>query len=188
MEIVFVTGNKNKFSEAEKILRDFGIVIKRKKIYVEEIQELDVSLVAKRKAEEAYRELGMPLIVEDTGIEVKGMNGYPGALVKHFYEAMTPHGMVEFLRKRDSRTTGITAVAYFDGKTMKVFEGRIEGRIAGDVRGGDSFDWDSFFIPEGYGKTYSQLGIDEKNKISQRRKALEKFAEWFLSHSSPGEK
>jgi XTP/dITP diphosphohydrolase len=180
--IYFITGNAMKAKEAKLILPKFGIEVAQKDIDVHEIQDKEASIIAARKAEDAFRILGHPLIVEDTGLYIKAMNGYPGAFIKHFFNSIGPEGIMGFLDGKERMADAVTVVAYCDsGGKARTFEGRVSGRISETIRKRNEFDWDMIFIPDGYEQTYSELDIEEKNEISQRRKALEKFAQWFKS-------
>ena len=178
--IYFITGNTMKASEVKAILAKFGIDIVKKELDIEEIQSLDAEKIAKKKAMEAFRMIKKPLITEDTGLYIKAMNGYPGPFIKHFFNSIGPQGIIDFLKNRDRSAEAITVVAYCNSKgNVKTFEGKVKGRISTYAAAGSRFAWDTIFIPEGYDKTYAEIGAEEKNRISQRRKALEKFAEWL---------
>ena len=178
--LYFITGNKMKAREAKLILPKFGIQVQQKELDVHEIQDKDAGHIAASKAEEAFRTLKHPLIVEDTGLYIKAMNGYPGTFIKHFFKSIGAKGIIDFLHGKDRSADAVTVVAYCDstGKA-RTFEGRVRGRISKSIRKRNEFDWDMIFIPDGYDSTYSELDIGEKNEISQRRLALEKFAKWY---------
>jgi len=181
--ILFVTANEMKAAEAEEILGKFGISVERTVLEIDEIQEKETEKVAKAKAVEAYKILKKPLIVEDTGLFIGAMNGYPGVLAKHFVKSIGLQGIVGFVRGKDRSAEAITTVAFCDSEeNVKLFSGSVKGKISETVKKGYTFSWDTIFIPDGHDKTYSELGPAEKNKISQRKKALEKFAEWFISY------
>jgi len=180
MQVYFITGNSMKASEADAILSKFGIEVIQKELDVVEIQDRDAENVAREKAEAAFRLLGKPLFVEDTGLYIEAMNDYPGILVKHFQKSIGLQGMVDFLDGKSRNADAVTVLAFCDsGGRVHTFEGRTSGRISERVMDGYKFAWDTIFIPNGYEKTYSEIGVDEKNKISQRGKAFRKFAEWL---------
>ena len=180
-KIYFITGNRMKAAEAEDILELFGIRIEQKIIKTDEIQNPDAEKVAVKKAEEAFRIVRKPLFVEDTGLYIKSMHGYPGTMIKHFFDSIGPRGIVDFLNGRDRAAEAVTIVAFADNKGKVVtFKGIVKGKIGERVSKSRGFHWDSIFIPEGYDSTYAEMRQEEKNRISQRRKALEKFAKWLL--------
>lgn len=180
MQIYFITGNPMKAKEADAILSGHGVEVIQKELDVDEIQEKDAGKVAVKKAEDSFKIVNKPLFVEDTGLHIKSMNEYPGILVKHFQNSIGLQGIVDFLDGKDRSADAVTVVAFCDheGK-VHTFEGRTSGMISERVMEGYQFAWDTIFIPNGYEKTYSELGMGEKNRISQRSKAMEKFAEWL---------
>ncbi len=180
MRVYFVTGNSMKFNEAKSILSGHGVEVVQKKLDIDEVQDKDPAKVSRLKAKLAYNVLKEPLLVEDTGLCIESMNGYPGTLVKHFFSAMGPQGLVRYLDGKDRTADAVTVVSYCDSEgNVTSFEGRTSGRISETVKAGYDFAWDVIFVPNGYEKTYSELGMKEKNEISQRSKAVRKFAEWI---------
>jgi XTP/dITP diphosphohydrolase len=178
--ILFITGNRMKAAEVRDILAGFGIAVEQRSLDIEEIQEKDAEPVAREKARHAFGMVGKPLIVEDTGLYIKAMNGYPGTLIKHFFGSIGPQGIVDFLEGKDRSAEAVTVFAYCDPEgRVRTFRGSVSGRISERVTKGYDFAWDTIFIPEGHDRTYAEMGTPEKNGISQRRLALEKFAEWM---------
>ena len=179
--VYFITGNRMKASEAREILAGFGIMVQNKKLKIDEMQDPNAQSVAVKKAEDAFRVIKKPLFVEDTGLYIKSMHGYPGTMIKHFFDSIGPRGIVDFLNNKDRTAEAVTVVAFADNKGKVVtFKGVVKGKISDHVSESRGFHWDSIFIPEGYDITYAEMGQKEKNRISQRRKALEKFAKWLL--------
>jgi len=142
--------------------------------------------VIELKAKEAFNILGKPVLVEDTSYHLDALDGFPGALVRW---ALDPNNkgskeevnngcqricnMVAFSKNR--KTYAISTICYFDGKTSTVSEGRIDGTIPYSPRGKIGFGWDFIFIPKGFNQTFSEMGMEEKNKISMRKIALEEL-------------
>ncbi len=180
VEIIFVTGNEGKVREAREILSYKAIDVRQEEMELDEIQDRDVETVSRYKALQAFRKLRRPLIVEDTGLHIGVMNDYPGALVKHFLESIGTKGIVEFVSGKSPAAEAVCVVSYCDsdGKVTS-FKGSVKGRISSSVTVGYDFGWDPIFIPEGYDKTFSEMGMEEKNKVSHRRNALEKLASWL---------
>jgi len=176
MEVYFVTSSNEKVREAEEIL---GIKLKQIKLNLKEIQSLDVKEVATDKARRAFSIIKKPVIVEDTGLYIESLNGFPGALIKWVLKTIGNKGLCKIVG-RNRKAIAKTCVCFFDGRKCKVFSGNINGKIAKRPRGNEGFGWDSIFIPEGYTKTFAELGTKEKNKISMRRKAFLKLREFLL--------
>ena len=168
-----MTSNPNKAREAAEIL---GMELKSVALDLHEPQSLDVVEVAAVKAaaaREALDEPEHPVIVEDSGLVIEAWNGLPGALTKWFLQSVGNEGLLRMLsteENRSARAVSAVAVAVVDG-SVRVFVGEVEGSIAPAPRGSEGFGWDPIFVPEGYAKTYAELGA-LKHKDSHRARAL----------------
>lgn len=175
--IHFVTSNKGKFHEASRIL---GARIEKMPLGIDEIQEVNVRKVAERKLDDAYGIARKPVVVEDTGLYIRELNGFPGALVKHLEERIGVEGMIRMLAGyRDRQATAETVVGFRDSKGRKVFVSVMNGRIARKARGRNGFGFDSIFIPEGSDKTLAEMDVDEKNGFTARGKSFRKLGAWL---------
>lgn len=169
----FVTGNKNKLREVNEIL---DIKLEQIDIDLTEIQHIDVVEVVKEKAIEAYRKTGKPSLVEDTSLEFKAWNGFPGALIKWFLSTVNNEGILKMLSGEENRdATAKTAVGFYDGENVHVFLGELNGTMSTQVLGELGFGWDPIFIPEGKEKTLAEMRPEEKNRISMRKSALQEL-------------
>ena len=176
-ELLFVTGNENKFREAQAIL---GLKLARSDIEVQEMQDLNVRAVAESKVRDAFDKLGTPLFVEDAGLEIAALNRFPGALQSWVSKTIGNQGILKLLQGSDDRRAkAIACIAYHDGTRVRVFEGVTEGTISAEVKKGSGWDYDFIFIPDGDSRTFSEMSPEEKDKVSHRFKALSKFAEWL---------
>ncbi|RMF55679.1 non-canonical purine NTP pyrophosphatase [Candidatus Woesearchaeota archaeon] len=183
MRIIYLTGNKNKFREAQGILS--GHELELKKIDLDEIQEINIDKIIIHKVKQGYNIIKKPLIVDDTGIFFEGLNGLPGGLVKWFLERLGPGGLYELVKDKSTNAHVECCVGYTnDGINVHVFKGIVYGKIV-SPRGKEGFHFDKIFVPEGYDKTYSQMSAEEKNKISHRCIALKKL-EKFLRGEKNG--
>lgn len=183
-KIIFLTGNSNKVREAKEIL---GIDITNISIDLTEIQSTNVADVAKHKVLEAYKQIGKPCFVEDTGLYINSMNGFPGALIKFYYEKLGNNGIAEY--NGGSLAYAECIIAYYDGKHIYTFEGRVNGEISGKPKG-EGFGWDPIFIPleQNPNKlTFGEMTHEQKNAISMRGKAFRSFGN-FLRKNKGGRK
>jgi non-canonical purine NTP pyrophosphatase (RdgB/HAM1 family) len=173
MTIKFATGNKNKLQEARFIL---GVEIEQVTLELDEIQAVDVAEVISHKSKEAFQLAGEPVLVEDTALEFKALNGLPGALIKWFLEGIGNEGLVKIVDSFGERAaTARTCVGLFDGTKLHVTEGSVSGRIAKTPKGENGFGWDKIFIPDGYTTTFAEMDADTKNSLSMRKIAFEKM-------------
>ncbi len=179
MGIYFITSNKGKLEEVRAIT---GMDIRSKSIEIAEIQDVSVENIVKDKAVKAYSKIHKPVIVEDTGLYIKALNGFPGALVKWLIGAIGPKGICRIVgRYKDRSAYGETCIAFYDGRKLATFSGRIDGTIARSPIGDNGFGWDPIFIPKGYNKTFAQMDSSEKNGISHRRKAALRLKMWLTN-------
>ncbi len=126
----------------------------------------------------------MPLVVEDAGLFVDALNGFPGPYAAYVYKTVCNPGLLKLMDKTsDRRATFRSVIAYYDGRSKPLlFEGESTGRIAynevwGKLKTG--FGFDPIFQPMGSQKTFAEMAISEKNSCSHRANAVRKFAEWF---------
>ncbi len=125
-----------------------------------------------------------PIIVEDTGMYIAALNGFPGSYSKFVFQKIGNEGILKLMQdKTDRSATFISAIGYFDGKILLSFVGKVEGTIIEKKIGSDGFGYDPIFLPNGYKKTFAE-DYELKKKISHRTKAFEKFCEWLTATES----
>ncbi len=175
-QLVFVTSNLNKLREAEAVL---GLALEHRALDLEEIQSLDLEEVVRRKAAVAFRRLGRPVLVEDTALELGGLSGFPGPLVRWLLLSVGPEGICRLARCFDDASATARCIACTsDGREEVLGVGAVRGRIVARPRGRSGFGWDPTFAPEGSGgRTYGEMEEAEKNAVSHRRRAFEALAE-----------
>ncbi len=177
--MIFVTGNKNKLEEFKEILGAENI--SSKNIDLDEIQSVDVGDVALDKAKRAYDILKQPVVVEDVSFELDEFGGLPGPFIKYFEQKFPKSSMIKMLGDNKNRgARAIACIAYFDGKNNFVVKGIVNGGVTKEIFGEGGFGFDHYFVPDGYTKTFAQMGKEEKNKISHRKRALDLLKEELL--------
>ena len=196
MKIVFATNNKNKLAEIRDMLGDKIEVMSLADINChEDIPETADTLEgnALQKARYVFDKYGMSCFADDTGLEVDALGGEPGV-----YSALYAGGeghdseanMAKLMQKlgdndnRKARFRTVIALITDSGDDgVKLFEGVAEGDIIREKRGGEGFGYDPIFRPEGYDKTFAELGHEIKNKISHRARAVQKLVEYLKQAS-----
>ena len=172
-----VTGNRNKLIEAERIL---GMTLACEALDLPEIQSLDMFEVLRAKGEEAWRRLRRPVVVEETGLELDALGGFPGPLVKWMLQAVGSQGIARTVHGLgDPRATARCALLYLDGTREVVAEGETRGELVLEPRGGGGFGWDPVFLPDGRTETYAELGVEVKDQLGHRGRAWRRFLERF---------
>ena len=168
---VFVTSNPNKWQEAQRIL---GYAIERVELELEEVQAETVAEVALVKARAAYARLGRPVIVEDAGVELLGLGGFPGPYIKYWEKL---GGLASICRAADGlgdrRVRAVCALGICSDAGSEVVEGAVDGLLSLRPRGQAGFGWDAIFVPQGEGRTFGKISAAEKDARSHRRKAWE---------------
>ncbi len=171
--VTFVTGNPGKACEAQRIL---GVSLKQVFLDLEEIQEIAVEPVVRKKVLQAHAVLREPVLVEDTGFCIQAWNGLPGALIKWFLKTLGTRGICRLMQgEKDRRVTAVTCFGYHNGSDYQSFVGEVVGVIPQAPCGMGGFGWDPIFQPLGSDKTFAEMIPEEKDRISMRRQALEKL-------------
>jgi XTP/dITP diphosphohydrolase len=192
MQIIFASNNKHKIREISNILGDSFTLLSLSDINMEEdIPENEPTLEANalHKARHIHAATGMNVFADDTGLEVDALDGIPGVHSARFAGEMKDSdaniekllAMLGNNPERRARFRTLIALI-FEGREY-LFEGRSEGLIIKEKRGNNGFGYDPVFIPDGYDKTFAEMNLDEKNRISHRSKAFEKLR-LFLSETS----
>jgi XTP/dITP diphosphohydrolase len=177
MEVLFITSNEDKFREAEQIGLRYGVTVRWAKIEYLEPQGSDLEEIAKQSAKSLSYQIKKPFFIEDSGLFVEALKGFPGPYSSYVFKTIGNEGIVKLMDGLKERKAYFLAViAFFDGEKVRIFTGRVNGEIAKEIRGDGGFGFDPVFL---YGKkTFAEMG-DEKNKVSHRRKALENFFAWL---------
>ena len=176
--IFFASSNKNKFKEAKNIASQFGLELKFLKSTLQEIQADSLEEIARHKAIQAFSICAKPVIVEDAGLFIKSLNGFPGPYSSFVFNTIGNKGILHLVTKpRDAFFRSV--VAYCEQSDhVHLFSASVNGEISKKEHG-TRWGFDPIFIPQGRNKTYSQL--EEKNEISHRFMAMKKFANWYLN-------
>lgn len=181
MNVYFVSSNKYKIREVEDILSSDSVTVIGHGLKIEEIQSESMEKIVKDKAEKAYSKLMRPLFVEQTGLYIHNFGDLPGGLTQVFWDALQADKFCEVFSTLGDSVTAETVIAFCDGKKTYVFKGAVEGKIVDSPRGDRSFQWDCVFQPNGYDRTFAEMG-NEKNKISMRRIALEELKRFLQTY------
>lgn len=183
MTVRFVTGNEGKVREAREYLRE---PIEQVAYDYTEIQADDLGEIAARGAREAFAELGggEGVVADDTGLSVEALDGFPGPYSAYVEDTIGIEAIPRLLAdEEDRRARFRTVVAYADSEGVETFEGSVGGTIV-SPRGEGGFGFDPIF--EYDGRTFAEMGVEEKNAISHRGRALEAFAEWYAGRDRSG--
>ena len=175
-DVIFASSNTHKYEEAEKILAEFGMKLGFFQTELVEIQDDSLSKIALQKVENAYEKCKKPVIVEDDGLFIDSLSGFPGPFSSYVFKTIGNNGILKIIgNNRDAQFRAI--IAFCDSKKEPIlFESKVVGKISENVQG-TGWGFDPIFIPEKQNKTYAELA--DKNKLSHRHESLKKFASWF---------
>ncbi|MDR2955194.1 MAG: non-canonical purine NTP diphosphatase [Prevotella sp.] len=190
-KLVFATNNVHKLEEVREVVKDSFDILSLKDIgCTEDIAETGTTLEenALIKIHYVKEKYGYDCFGDDTGLEVDALNGAPGVYSARYAGDGHDAGanMEKLLKElqgvtnRSARFRSVIALI-LDGKEY-LFEGEIKGRIIESKKGTAGFGYDPIFMPEGYDKTFAELGNDIKNNVSHRAlavKALCSFLEKY---------
>ena len=172
--LVFLTSNPGKAREAAAFL---GRPVAARALDLPEIQSLDFAEVVVAKALAAAERLGVPVLVEDSGLALPGWRGYPGPLTKYAVGAVGEAGFARLAhawgdpRAEAVSTLGLAWPGAAAGDVV-VASGRVAGSLAPEPRGSNGFGWDVVFVPEGEARTFAEMSAEEKNARSHRARAF----------------
>lgn len=177
-DLVVITSNESKIKEINEIL---GTHHQVSKLDIPEIQSLDLDEVIEAKAKAAYEKIKKPVLVADVSLEIEALGGLPGTFVKYFIQTIGPVKTVSLIKGKNNKAKVTDALGIYDGKTLKIFKGTLQGTLSQKAKGTSGFGFDVVFIPNGFKKTYAQMTTEEKNKVSHRAKALKKLKAFLKS-------
>jgi len=171
--IKFITGNINKFQEAQHVL---GEQIEQVDIDLPEIQDLDAKEIIKVKLQEALKDVDGPLMVEDQSFYIDALGGLPGPLIKWFLKAIGPQGIAEIAQKCENQKATVTTIFGYALNQEDIFF--FENSVSGIVvlpRGQGGFGWDPIFLPDGWNETFGEWKEKNSGPNTMRLEALKKL-------------
>lgn len=179
MRITFATGNQHKADKSAQLL---GRDLDHEKIDLDELQTTNLTELVEHKVRQAYEKLQKPVIVDDYGLGFDVLSGLPGPFTKFFIEV--ENGLENLCRMLDTlptrRARTVCAIAFYDGKTLRVFEKTMLGQIAEHPIGSNGIHTDQIFIPDGCdGKTRAQLDDAQYDVVYRQVRPLDELKEFL---------
>jgi XTP/dITP diphosphohydrolase len=189
MEILIATNNRHKVEEILQLLSSSQFSVKSLDDFprIPKTTEDEPTLEgnAMKKAREAFKATGVLTLADDTGLECYYLELKPGVFSARYSGENATYAdnntkLLQSLkgvppRRRNARFRSVIAIV--GSNIQKVVEGRMEGVIAEAPHGSNGFGYDPLFLPRGSKKTYAEMTIEEKNKVSHRAAALAKAVE-----------
>ena len=181
-DLVFVSSGRDKYLEYRTIL---GIPdLQWSNIKVTESQLMNIEVLVEEKIKRIRPQLPRdPFFVEHTGLSIDAWKGMPGGLIGVFMDTVGNEGICKMMRayRGDERTARARVVIGYSAPEggQYTFQGEVIGQIAQQPRGSLNFGWDAIFIPAGETRTYAEMPLEEKNKTSMRKMAVDNFARYL---------
>lgn len=190
-ELLVATSNQHKLKEIRQILSPHHVTVygmSDLNISIGEVEEngktyFDNALI---KATALQKVTKMPIIADDSGIEIEAMNNMPGLMSARYAESCGGHDkaiqqILKSIKGKSRKAKFICDIVLVNVEDKPLrFEGVVNGHIAEEVDGNGGFGYDPIFICDEIGKTYASLSEQEKNKVSHRAKALQKLLTYLL--------
>jgi len=198
IKILVATKNEGKLKEIKEILGDLPITLIPLPESAEDVDEngstyLENALIKAKTYGQKYK---LITLADDSGLEIDALNGLPGIYSSRYLGKDTPfltkmENILELMKNKENRKARFRCVSvlYFPKEDRYVsFEGVVEGEILKEIRYGNAgFGYDPIFKPDGFDKSFSELGSEIKNKISHRAQALQKVREYILQNLMGGD-
>ena len=189
-KLVFATHNLHKLEEIRNILKNHEVIglpdIGCHEDIVEDADDLQGN--AKIKADFVTSNFHLDCFADDTGLEVEALGGAPGVYsARYAGEGCSYHdNVVKLLKALDGienrKARFRTVIALNINGEQHFFEGVVNGKILTEEHGEGGFGYDPIFQPDGFDKSFSEMGMDEKNKISHRGRATAKLVEFLNNY------
>ncbi|MFX0018222.1 MAG: RdgB/HAM1 family non-canonical purine NTP pyrophosphatase [Promethearchaeota archaeon] len=184
--IYFITTNKYKFNEIKKLFENEKIPYQLKQLNFKTIEMQTESLRenALFKLNSAKSKVNCSCFIEDAGFFIDDpLNGFPGVYSSYVFKTIGNEGILRLINNfKQSKAHFIAIIALFFEPLNKdfLFEGRVEGKVSERIKGSRGFGFDPIFIPDNIpNKTFAELSIEEKNKISHRGKAWKEMIQFL---------
>ena len=147
---------------------------------IPEFRDNDVGVIARAKAEYAWKVLQEPVMVDDTGFFIRALRGFPGPYAAYVLDTIGMEGILRLLEGEADRSAYFeTAIGYADEEgTVRIFRGRVDGTVV-HPRGRGGFGYDPIFEVEG--RTLAELTTSEKGAVSHRGRALAHLRDYLSS-------
>jgi XTP/dITP diphosphohydrolase len=177
---VFVTSNRHKAEEVLPIFNSYSIPVDVVYAKTLEIQSESLDEIAVFSAVQAYQFVKKPVFVEDAGLFITGLKGFPGPYSSYVYTTLGLEGVLRLVEGTDRAAVFLSNICYFDPATgPRLFKGVCKGRIAPQPRGSGGFGFDPIFIPEKDTRTFAEMSLEEKNRLSHRGSAVRRLCRWL---------
>jgi len=188
MKLVFATNNSHKLYEVRQLISNEMDLVGLQDINcIEEIPEEQETIEgnASQKAFYIFNKYGLNCFADDTGLEIDGINGRPGVYSARYAGEDCSFqdninkvlNEMEGMQNRSAKFRTVISLV-INGQEIQ-FEGSVHGAILNQGRGGNGFGYDPIFQPNGFGESFAEMSLEQKNQISHRGKATMKLCDYL---------
>jgi XTP/dITP diphosphohydrolase len=191
MKLVIATNNIHKINEIRHLLNEKIEILTLGDIGCQvELPETEMTIEgnAAQKAFFVYERFNINCFADDTGLEIAALNGEPGVFSARYagenctYEDNIRKVLTAMQKKKNRSARFKTVIALIINRKLEIFEGIVEGIICDQKRGNNGFGYDPIFQPVGLEKTFAEISLEEKNRISHRAIALQKLVNYLKNN------
>ena len=184
--ILFATSNQDKLLIAQTVCATFDILVEQANIDIDEIQGENPLAIVEDKAHRAYDRLSKPVVVSDDSWDIPALKGFPGPYMKSINAWFEPQDFLRLMKGVEDRSVIMHQyLAYYDGKTTKIFTNDIRGTIIGESRGKSNYapNQTVIVLDDDNGKTVAEVFEKGEQAVAERyltrHDAWHEFAEWY---------
>ena len=176
-----MTTNRGKYDEISRMIHMRGHLAEQLPTPYPEMQSESLEMVVIQGLYWLMKHYDRPVLVDDSGLFIDALRGFPGVYSAHAYKSFGCDGILRLMEKEEDKRARFECVLGFmdRGKDPVLFKGISVGSIYTEERGEKGFGFDPIFVPEGHSETFAEMAMDQKNEMSHRGRAFEKFFEFL---------
>ena len=182
--VTFVSRNVGKVPEVRSVLRPYGVGVRWRRREFVEPQTDSLEDVVRQKLR-SVRGLPGYVLVEDSGLFIPSLRGFPGVYSAHFLDIWGFGPILELLQHRGRKAFFRAVAGLRRGTKEWTFVGEVHGTIAPRAAGRNGFGYDPIYIPDGWDRTFAQVPREKKDAISHRAGAMRQVGEFLSDRASP---
>ena len=190
MKILFETGNPGKLREVQAKFAPLGFEVEQLADEYPEIQADTLEEVVRSGLDWLWDRHKKPIMIDDSGLFIDALGGFPGVYSAYVFRTLGTDGILKQMDSVENRKAEFQCCAGYVDSGGQIFTrtGKSSGQIIKEKRGSGGFGYDPIFMPDGFNKTFAELDLDSKNRISHRGRAFEELAAELANQlQNPGE-
>ncbi|MCY3410308.1 MAG: XTP/dITP diphosphatase [Candidatus Heimdallarchaeota archaeon] len=176
----FITSNEHKYTEVKQVFDLHGLEITHTKMKYVELQADSIEDIAMASAGQLATIISGDFIIEDAGLEIEALNGFPGPYSSYVFGTLGWEGILDLMKETGNRKASFRSVfVLHQDNQFHLFSSTCNGTINFDGIGTHGFGFDPIFVPEGSTKTFAEMSDEEKNTFSHRSKSIIKVINYL---------